>query len=56
MRKYDRGDIKHIEWMDQLVFHYMENQSKSEHLNDSFLYLEMPVFDFPVVYDELVSF
>ena len=74
MRKYERGDIKHVDWMDHLLFREMERinkvktvhyvskifyidinsnlQEESDKSKGFYLYIEMPVFDFPLVYDE----
>lgn len=57
VKDYDRGDITKIDWLDRLAFRqieklHAEEASKSEHL---FLYVELPKFDFPVVFTEQES-
>jgi phosphatidylinositol 3-kinase len=58
VKKYERGDIAKSDWLDKLAFRKMEEihaaeTAKSENL---FLYIDMPRFDFPVVFSEVVSF
>jgi phosphatidylinositol 3-kinase len=57
VKKYERGDIAKSDWLDKLAFRKMEEihaaeTTKSENL---FLYIDMPRFDFPVVFSELAS-
>ncbi|KAH6583343.1 hypothetical protein BASA61_007522 [Batrachochytrium salamandrivorans] len=54
MRKYQRDDIPKIEWMDQLAFCEIEriNRDESTALRNLYLYIDLPQFDFPVVFNE----
>ncbi|KAH7106460.1 phosphatidylinositol 3-kinase [Auriculariales sp. MPI-PUGE-AT-0066] len=54
VKKYERGDLQSVEWLDKLAFRRMEEvhseeTAKSEHL---FLYIDLPRFDFPIVFTE----
>ncbi|EJD49671.1 phosphatidylinositol 3-kinase [Auricularia subglabra TFB-10046 SS5] len=54
MKKYEKGDLQSVEWLDKLAFRRMEEihaeeTAKSEHL---FLYIDLPRFDFPIVFTE----
>lgn len=54
VKDYDRGDITKIDWLDRMAFRqieklHAEEASKSDHL---FLYVDLPKFDFPVVFTE----
>lgn len=78
MRKYNRGEIKKLEWLDNLAFkkideitpllHHLkisknspqklsiENNDSKELENDQmYLILELPISDFPLVYNEKVK-
>lgn len=53
-KKQQRGDIQRMDWLDKLAYRQIEKihsaeSSKSENL---FLYVDMPSFDFPVVFSE----
>ncbi|KAI8922597.1 kinase-like domain-containing protein [Entophlyctis helioformis] len=54
MRKFDRADIPRIDWLDQLVFREVEQIHHSEASNHKnlYLYIDLPQFDFPVVFNE----
>ncbi|KAJ3180966.1 Phosphatidylinositol (PI) 3-kinase [Geranomyces variabilis] len=54
MRKYERGDMARVEWLDQLTFREIEKVNKTETLETKhmFLYIDLPQFDFPLVYSE----
>ncbi|KAJ3163607.1 Phosphatidylinositol (PI) 3-kinase [Geranomyces michiganensis] len=54
MRKYERGDMARVEWLDQLSFREIEKVNKTETLETKhmFLYIDLPQFDFPLVYSE----
>ncbi|KAJ3106703.1 Phosphatidylinositol (PI) 3-kinase [Phlyctochytrium bullatum] len=56
MRRYERGDLPHLEWLDQLVFREIEKINKLEHAQTRklYLYVDLPHFDFPVVLTEKV--
>ncbi|KZW02778.1 atypical/PIKK/PI3K protein kinase [Exidia glandulosa HHB12029] len=54
MKKYEKGDLPSVDWLDKLAFRRMEEihaeeTTKSEHL---FLYIDLPRFDFPIVFTE----
>jgi phosphatidylinositol 3-kinase len=58
VKKYERGDMSKSDWLDKLAFRKMEEihsaeTAKSENL---FLYIDLPRFDFPVIFSELVRF
>ncbi|KAJ3041544.1 Phosphatidylinositol (PI) 3-kinase [Rhizophlyctis rosea] len=75
MRKYERGDIPRVDWLDHLVFREIEKINKvgvqmsqnfcgkkeNAHFflqhecatsKKLFLYIDLPQFDFPLVYNE----
>ncbi|KAJ3188349.1 Phosphatidylinositol (PI) 3-kinase [Gaertneriomyces sp. JEL0708] len=54
MRKYEAGDLQRMEWLDRLVFREIENINKMEsHSRKAlFLYIDLPQFDFPLVFNE----
>ncbi|KAJ3092312.1 Phosphatidylinositol (PI) 3-kinase [Quaeritorhiza haematococci] len=54
MRKYDRGDIVHVDWMDHLAFREIEKINKHETMSskEMFLYIDLPQFDFPLLFNE----
>ncbi|KAG6373317.1 kinase-like domain-containing protein [Boletus reticuloceps] len=54
VKKYERGDLPRSEWLDKMAFRRMEEihaaeTAKSENM---FLYIDLPRFDFPVVFSE----
>nr|KAJ3421241.1 Phosphatidylinositol (PI) 3-kinase [Polyrhizophydium stewartii] len=54
MRKFERGDIPHVDWMDRLAAQEIKKIGRMEaktHRN-MHLYIELPQFDFPVVFNE----
>lgn len=56
MKEHERGDMVKIDWLDRLAFRQIEKvhakeSSKSDKL---FLYVDLPKFDFPVVFSEQV--
>ncbi|WWD15916.1 hypothetical protein CI109_100340 [Kwoniella shandongensis] len=57
VKEFDRGDITKIDWLDRLAFRQIEKvhaaeASKSDKL---YLYIDLPKFDFPVVFSEQES-
>ncbi|WRT67140.1 uncharacterized protein IL334_004106 [Kwoniella shivajii] len=57
VKEFDRGDIVKIDWLDRLAFRQIEKahsveSSKSDKL---YLYVDLPKFDFPVVFSEQES-
>jgi phosphatidylinositol 3-kinase len=56
VKKFERGDLPKSEWLDKLAFRKMEEihaaeTAKSDNL---FLYIDLPRFDFPVIFSEPV--
>ncbi|RXK34820.1 phosphatidylinositol 3-kinase [Tremella mesenterica] len=57
VKEYERGDITKIDWLDRMTFRqieqiHAEESSKSDKL---YLYVDLPRFDFPIVYSEQES-
>ncbi|WVQ78275.1 hypothetical protein IAT38_000360 [Cryptococcus sp. DSM 104549] len=57
VKDFDRGDITKIDWLDRLAFRQIEKAhaveaAKSDKL---YLYVDLPKFDFPVVFSEQES-
>ncbi|KAM0746672.1 phosphatidylinositol 3-kinase [Meredithblackwellia eburnea MCA 4105] len=55
VKKQERGDVVRLDWLDKLAWRELERvhakeEAKSKNL---FFYLDMPKFDFPVVFSEL---
>ena len=57
MKDHERGDIVKLDWLDRLAFRQIEkvHQRDSEASDQLYLYVDLPRFDFPVVYSEQVS-
>lgn len=57
MKDHERGDIVKIDWLDRLAFRQIEkvHQRESEASEQLYLYVDLPRFDFPVVYSEQAS-
>ncbi|GAN11171.1 phosphatidylinositol 3-kinase [Mucor ambiguus] len=55
MKRFDCGDIRPEEWLDVMVFRQIENIHKniSSTSTELALYVDLPKFDFPVVYGEM---
>lgn len=55
MKRFDCGDIRPEEWLDVMAFRQIENIHKnvSNSSTDLALYVDLPKFDFPVVYGEM---
>ncbi|KAI8968466.1 kinase-like domain-containing protein [Mycotypha africana] len=55
VKRFESGDIQPEEWLDVMAFRQIENIHKkvSSTSTDSFLYIDLPKFDFPVVYGEM---
>ncbi|KAG1088157.1 hypothetical protein G6F42_020372 [Rhizopus arrhizus] len=55
MKRFDCGDIRPEEWLDVMVFRQIETIHKniSNTSSDLALYVDLPKFDFPVVYGEM---
>ncbi|KAJ3291967.1 Phosphatidylinositol (PI) 3-kinase [Borealophlyctis nickersoniae] len=54
MRKYERGDMARVDWLDHLVFREIEKINKHECATSKklYLYIDLPQFDFPLVFNE----
>ncbi|KAJ3023312.1 Phosphatidylinositol (PI) 3-kinase [Thoreauomyces humboldtii] len=54
MRKYERGDMARVDWLDQLTFREIEriNRTETVQTKHMYLYIDLPQFDFPLVYSE----
>jgi phosphatidylinositol 3-kinase len=57
MKDHERGDIVKIDWLDRLAFRQVEkiHQRESDASDQLYLYIDLPRFDFPVVYSEQVG-
>ncbi|OBZ85899.1 Phosphatidylinositol 3-kinase catalytic subunit type 3 [Choanephora cucurbitarum] len=55
VKRYDCGDIRPEEWLDVMAFRHIETIHKqlSAESTDLALYVDLPKFDFPVVYGEM---
>ncbi|QRV89867.1 atypical/PIKK/PI3K kinase [Ceratobasidium sp. AG-Ba] len=54
VKKYERGDLPKSEWLDKMAFRRMEEIHSSETAKSEslFLYIDLPRFDFPVLFTE----
>ncbi|KAF5370481.1 hypothetical protein D9615_009736 [Tricholomella constricta] len=54
VKKYERGDLPKSDWLDKMAFRKMEeiHASETEKSQNLFLYIDLPRFDFPVVFNE----
>ncbi|KAF8896526.1 putative atypical/PIKK/PI3K protein kinase [Infundibulicybe gibba] len=54
VKKYERGDLPKSDWLDKMAFRKMEeiHAAETEKSNNLFLYIDLPRFDFPVVFSE----
>ncbi|KAI8064613.1 kinase-like domain-containing protein [Gongronella butleri] len=54
LKRYDCGDIQPVEWLDKLAFRQIQeiHQRVSATSTSMSLYIELPKFDFPVVYGD----
>ncbi|KAL0954695.1 hypothetical protein HGRIS_003644 [Hohenbuehelia grisea] len=54
VKKYERGDLPKSDWLDKLAFRKMEeiHAAETEKSENLFLYIDLPRFDFPVVFSE----
>ncbi|KAJ3414004.1 Phosphatidylinositol (PI) 3-kinase [Chytridiales sp. JEL 0842] len=54
IRRYENDDMVRVEWMDHLVFREIESLSKAtdNSYRQLFLYIELPKFEFPVVFSD----
>ncbi|KAJ8508903.1 hypothetical protein ONZ45_g8861 [Pleurotus djamor] len=54
VKKYERGDLPKSDWLDKMAFRKMEDihSAETEKSENLFLYIDLPRFDFPVIYTE----
>ncbi|KIP11047.1 hypothetical protein PHLGIDRAFT_100348 [Phlebiopsis gigantea 11061_1 CR5-6] len=57
VKKYERGDLPKSDWLDTMAFRKMEeiHASETEKSENLFLYIDLPRFDFPVIFSETDS-
>ncbi|CDS10815.1 hypothetical protein LRAMOSA11301 [Lichtheimia ramosa] len=55
VKRYDCGDIRPVEWLDNMAFRYIEkaHTKAAQKSTDMALYIDLPKFDFPVVFGEM---
>jgi phosphatidylinositol 3-kinase len=55
VKKHERGDMPKSEWLDKLVFRRMSeiHAVETEKSNNLYLYIDLPRFDFPIIFSEL---
>ncbi|KAI0048758.1 atypical/PIKK/PI3K protein kinase [Auriscalpium vulgare] len=55
VKKHERGDLPKSEWLDKMVFRKMSeiHAAEAEKSNNLYLYIDLPRFDFPVIFSEL---
>ncbi|KAH8100166.1 atypical/PIKK/PI3K protein kinase [Cristinia sonorae] len=54
VKKYERGDLAKSDWLDAMAFRKMAeiHASETEKSQNLYLYIDMPRFDFPVIFSE----
>ncbi|CAA7266904.1 unnamed protein product [Cyclocybe aegerita] len=54
VKKYERGDLPKSDWLDKMAFRKMEeiHAAETEKSENLFLYIDLPRFDFPVIFSE----
>ncbi|KAI9066092.1 atypical/PIKK/PI3K protein kinase [Trametes sanguinea] len=54
VKKYERGDLPKSDWLDALAFRKMAeiHKAETEKSENLYLYIDLPRFDFPVIYSE----
>ncbi|ETW79232.1 hypothetical protein HETIRDRAFT_387555 [Heterobasidion irregulare TC 32-1] len=54
VKKYERGDLPKSDWLDKMAFRKMTeiHAAETEKSDTLFLYIDMPRFDFPVIFSE----
>ncbi|KAF8968035.1 kinase-like domain-containing protein [Flammula alnicola] len=54
VKKYERGDLPKSDWLDKMAFRKMEeiHAAATEKSENLFLYIDLPRFDFPVIFSE----
>ncbi|MBW0485342.1 hypothetical protein O181_025057 [Austropuccinia psidii MF-1] len=55
VKKHERGDLPCLEWLDQYSFRQIEKVHAEETAKsrDMYLYVDLPRFDFPIVFNEM---
>ncbi|KAG8929907.1 Phosphatidylinositol (PI) 3-kinase [Tulasnella sp. 418] len=54
VKKYERDDMPKLDWLDKITFRRMEeiHAAETEKSESLFLYIDLPRFDFPVIFSE----
>ncbi|KAI6042471.1 atypical/PIKK/PI3K protein kinase [Pisolithus marmoratus] len=54
VKKHERGDLPKSDWLDNMAFRKMEeiHSAETAKSNNMFLYIDIPRFDFPVIFSE----
>ncbi|KAI9001550.1 atypical/PIKK/PI3K protein kinase [Trametes punicea] len=54
VKKYERGDLPKSDWLDALAFRKMAeiHKAETEKSENLYLYIDLPRFDFPVIFSE----
>ncbi|KAI0636200.1 atypical/PIKK/PI3K protein kinase [Trametes polyzona] len=54
VKKYERGDLPKSDWLDAMAFRKMAeiHAAETEKSENLYLYIDMPRFDFPVIFSE----
>ncbi|EIM86502.1 atypical/PIKK/PI3K protein kinase [Stereum hirsutum FP-91666 SS1] len=54
VKKYERGDLPKSDWLDKMAFRKMTeiHAAETEKSDNLFLYVDLPRFDFPVIFSE----
>ncbi|KAG8993706.1 Phosphatidylinositol (PI) 3-kinase [Tulasnella sp. JGI-2019a] len=54
VKRYERDDMPKVDWLDTLTFRKMEeiHAAETQKSESLFLYLDLPRFDFPVIFSE----
>ncbi|RKP35330.1 kinase-like domain-containing protein [Dimargaris cristalligena] len=57
IKKHENGDLARLDWLDKLAFREIEkiHQIEARRTVATFLYIELPKFDFPLIYSETES-
>ncbi|GMK59473.1 hypothetical protein CspeluHIS016_0800790 [Cutaneotrichosporon spelunceum] len=54
VKDYERGDVPKIDWLDRIAFRQIEraHAAEAKQSDNLYLYIDLPRFDFPIVYSE----
>ncbi|KAJ1650432.1 Phosphatidylinositol (PI) 3-kinase [Dispira simplex] len=57
IKKHENGDLPRLDWLDKLAFREVEriHQREAHRTSGTILYVDLPRFDFPLVYSETES-